>query len=250
MRGRRNVAAPLAAIFEGDMLQGYGPLLLKGLAMTVGVSLAAFVVAFILGLIGAWAKLYGGRVLRGLSETYTVVIRGVPELVLILLIYYGTPSLVQSTVRALGPESLSKFRLDFDPFIAGVCTLGLIYGAFATEVFRGAIQSIPKGQIEAGKAYGMHGLTLTRMVIFPQMLRFAVSGLGNVWLVLIKATALISAIQLNELMRSAELASANTREPFTFYLAAALIYLSITLVSLVFIKKAEQFAFRGNEAVG
>lgn len=230
------------------MLQGYGPLLLKGLAMTVGVSLASFLVAFLLGLIGAWAKLYGGKLARKVADIYTLVIRGIPELVLILLIYYGTPSLIQSIVRGLGPEELSRFRVDFNPFVAGVFTLGLIYGAFATEVFRGAIQSIPKGQIEAGKAYGMKGITLTRMVVFPQMLRFAVSGLGNVWLVLIKATALISAIQLNELMRAAELASANTREPFTFYLAAALLYLGITAVSLVFIKRTERFAFRGNEA--
>ncbi|MBA4491484.1 ABC transporter permease [Paracoccus sp. S1E-3] len=232
------------------MLQGYGPLLLKGLAMTIGVSLAAFAVAFVLGLLGASAKLYGGRVLRTIAEIYTVVIRGVPELVLILLIYYGTPTLIQTLVRTFGPESMSRFRVDFDPFIAGVCTLGLIYGAFATEVFRGAIRSIPKGQIEAGIAYGMTGFTLIRMVIFPQMLRFAISGLGNVWLVLVKATALISAIQLDELMRSAELASANTREPFTFYLIAALLYLSVTVVSLALIKRTEQFAFRGNEARG
>lgn len=231
------------------MLQGYGPLLLKGLMMTIGVSLAAFVVAFIFGLIAAWAKLYGGRIARGIAEIYTLVIRGVPELVLILLIYYGTPSLIQTAVRSLGEDYL-KFRVDFDPFVAGVTTLGLIYGAFATEVFRGAIQSIPRGQIEAGKAYGMSGFTLARMVIFPQMLRFAVSGLGNVWLVLIKATALISAIQLNELMRAAELASANTREPFTFYLVAAFIYLGITAVSLALLKQTEKYAFRGNEAAG
>lgn len=232
------------------MLQGYGPLLLKGLSITISVSLASFVIAFALGLVAAWAKLYGGKVLRTIAEVYTVVIRGIPELVLILLIYYGTPSLIQTMVRTLGPDSYARFRVDFDPFIAGVATLGLIYGAFATEVFRGAIQSIPKGQIEAGKAYGMKGLKLTRLVVFPQMLRFAVSGLGNVWLVLIKATALISAIQLNELMRSAELASANTREPFTFYMIAALIYLAITAVSLLFIKQTERFAFRGNEAKG
>lgn len=232
------------------MLHGYGSLLLQGVAMTIGVSLASFVVAFVLGLIGAWAKIWGGRIAGGIAEVYTVVIRGVPELVLILLLFYGTPTLIQALVRGLGPESLSRFRLDFDPFIAGVVTLGLIYGAFATEVFRGAIQSIPKGQVEAGQAYGMGGLTLARLVIFPQMLRFAISGLGNVWLVMIKATALISVIQLNELMRAAEVAAANTREPFTFYLAASFLYLAITAVSLVVIKLVERRAFRGNEASG
>lgn len=232
------------------MLHGYGPLLLQGLAMTVGVSLASFLVAFLLGLVGAWAKIRGGRIARTIAEAYTVVIRGVPELVLILLIFYGTPTLVQSLVRGLGPESLSRFRLEFDPFSAGVLTLGLIYGAFATEVLRGAIQSIPKGQVEAGQAYGMRGWTLTRLVVFPQMLRFAISGLGNVWLVMIKATALISVIQLNELMRAADVAAANTREPFTFYLAASFLYLGITAVSLLVIKVVEMRAFRGNEARG
>ncbi|MEO0382673.1 MAG: ABC transporter permease [Pseudomonadota bacterium] len=232
------------------MLHGYGPLLLQGLAMTIGVSLASFLVAFVLGLVGAWAKIRGGRIARTIAEVYTVVIRGVPELVLILLIFYGTPTLVQSLVRDLGPESLSRFRLEFDPFSAGVLTLGLIYGAFATEVFRGAIQSIPKGQVEAGQAYGMRGWTLARLVVFPQMLRFAISGLGNVWLVMIKATALISVIQLNELMRAADVAAANTREPFTFYLAASFLYLGITALSLVVIKTVEIRAFRGNEARG
>ncbi|MEE9590581.1 MAG: ABC transporter permease subunit [Hyphomicrobiaceae bacterium] len=231
------------------MLDGYGQLLLSGLAMTLGVSFASFALAFVLGLIGAGAKLYGGRIGRAIGETCTVVIRGIPELVLILLIYYGAPTLIQRSVRLLG-DDFAKFRLELDPFTAGVCTLGLIYGAFATEVFRGAIQSIPKGQIEAGRAYGMSGFTLARMVIFPQMLRFAVSGLGNVWLVLIKATALISAIQLNELMRAAELASAATRQPFTFYLIAALFYLAITAASIPGLKWLERHAFRGNEARG
>lgn len=230
------------------MLHGYGPLLMQGVMMTIGVSMAAFCVAFALGLVGAWAKIWGGPIARHIAEVYTVVIRGVPELVLILLLFYGTPTLIQALVRGLGPESLSRFRLDFDPFVAGVVTLGLIYGAFATEVFRGAIQSIPKGQVEAGQAYGMSGATLARVIIFPQMLRFAVSGMGNVWLVLVKATALISVIQLNELMRAAEVASANTREPFTFYLAASLLYLAITIVSLGVIKLVEVRAFRGNEA--
>ena len=227
----------------------YGPLLLQGFAMTLLVSLAAFGVAIVLGLLGAWAKISGGRIARAIAGTYTVVIRGVPELVLILLIYYGLPSVVQNGVRYLGGEAFARFRLDFDPFTAGALTLGLIYGAFATEVFRGALQSVPRGQIEAGRAYGFHGWRLARQIVLPQMLRFAISGLGNVWLVLVKATALISAIQLTELMRTAELGAANTREPFTFYLAAAAMYLAITIASLLALRAAERWAFRGERAV-
>lgn len=231
------------------LLDGYETLLLKGLSVTIGLSLAAFFVAAILGLIGAAAKLSRWKVLRLFAETYTAVIRGIPELVLILLIYYGVPTLVQGAVRSLG-EDYARFRMDFDPFAAGIFTLGLIYGAFTTEVFRGAIQSIPRGQIEAGRAFGMSGTVLARTVILPQMFRFALSGLGNVWIVMIKATALVSAIQLMELMRTAELASATTRQPFKFYLTAALAYLAITAVSLVVLRLAERIAFRGNEAKG
>lgn len=229
------------------MLSGYGPLLMQGFSLTIGLALTAYALALVLGLIAAWARLSGIWILDRLAAAYMVVIRGIPELVLILLIYYGMPTLIQRAVRTI--EGYERFRLDLDPFVSGMITLGLIYGAFAAEVFRGAILAIPRGQIDAARAFGMHGLVMLRLVVLPQMLRFAIAGLGNVWLVLVKATALVSVIQLTELMRVSQLAATATREPFKFFLIAAVLYLLITIVSLWVIRLGERHAFRGETPV-
>ena len=222
-------------------LQGYGWLLLKGAQLTILVGLASMVIAVLLGLLGSWGKLSANRFARMLAGTYTTVIRGIPELVLILLVYYGVPTLIQDLSAAAGREIL----VDLNPFTAGVGTIGFIYGAFATEVFRGAYLAVPKGQIEAARAMGMStSLTFLRITL-PQMWRFALPGLGNVWMVLIKATALISVIQLPELMRNADIASRATRMPFTFYFMASLLYLVITIASMMLQQKAEAWAGRG-----
>lgn len=222
-------------------LQGYGWLLLKGLQLTILVGLVSMFIAIVLGLIGAWGKLSGARIARMVAGTYTTVIRGIPELVLILLVYYGVPTLIQDITAAAGRGVI----VDLNPFTAGVATIGFIYGAFATEVFRGAYLAVPKGQMEAARAMGMNSALTFRRIILPQMWRFALPGLGNVWMVLIKATALISVIQLPELMRNADIASRATRMPFTFYFAASLLYLAITIVSMILQQKAEAWANRG-----
>ncbi len=222
-------------------LQGYGWLLLKGLQLTILVGLVSMVIAIFLGLIGAWGKLSGGRIPQMAAGTYTTVIRGIPELVLILLVYYGVPTLIQDITAAAGHGVI----VDLNPFTAGVATIGFIYGAFATEVFRGAYMAVPKGQMEAARAMGMSPALTFRRVTLPQMWRFALPGLGNVWMVLIKATALISVIQLPELMRNADIASRATRMPFTFYFAASLLYLAITIASMILQQKAEAWANRG-----
>ncbi len=222
-------------------LQGYGWLLLDGAKLTVLVGFASMAIAILLGLIGAWGKLARSRAAQMIAGTYTTVIRGIPELVLILLVYYGVPTLIQDITAAAGREII----VDLNPFTAGVATIGFIYGAFATEVFRGAYLAVPKGQIEAARAMGMSPALTFRRVTLPQMWRFALPGLGNVWMVLIKATALISVIQLPELMRNADIASRATRMPFTFYFAASLLYLVITIASMVLQQKAETWASRG-----
>ena len=123
--------------------------------------------------------------------------------------------------------------------------MGVIYGAFAAEVFRGAFLAVPRGQIEAARAAGMGPALTFRRVVLPQMWRFALPGLGNVWMVLIKATALVSVIQLEELMRSADIAARATRMPFTFFFVASLFYLGITVVSMAVQRRAEAWANRG-----
>lgn len=222
-------------------LHGYGWMLMDGLKVTLLVGVLSLGLAIVFGLIAAWGKLSGSRAANRIAETYTIVIRGVPELVLILLIYYGSSTAVLRISEALG----AKMRLDLDPFTSGVITLGFIYGAFTTEVFRGAYLAVPVGQIEAAKSAGMSRVLMFRRIVLPQMMRYALPGLGNVWMVLIKATALMSAIQAEELVRKADIAAGATREPFTFYFAVLLIFLGITLVSMQVIRLLEGWADRG-----
>ena len=222
-------------------LRGYGWMLWQGLELTILVGLGAMALALCLGLLGAWAKLAPGRLGRWAAGTYTTVIRGVPELLLILLVYYGVPTLIQDVAEGAGYDII----IDINPFVAGVITIGFIYGAFATEVFRGAFLAVPRGQIEAARATGMGPALTFRRIVMPQMWRFALPGLGNVWLVLIKATALISVIQLEELVRNADIAARATKLPFTFFFVVSLFFLGITIVSMVIQRRAEVWANRG-----
>jgi arginine/ornithine transport system permease protein len=209
-------------------LSGYYQSILQGALLTVGVSLAALVVAILLGLVGAVAKLSGRRPLVWLATVYTTVVRGVPELVLMLLIFYGGTIGLNHLLEAMG----SRRTVDINPFAAGVLTIGFIYGAYMTETFRGAILAIPRGQMEAAWAFGMGPVRTFLRITAPQMVRYAIPGFTNNWLVLIKATALVSLIGLHEMTYLAKQASAATREPFTFFLFAAALFLVYTSVSL------------------
>ncbi len=222
-------------------LKGYGWMLWDGVQLTLAVGVCAMALALVLGLIGTWGKLSTSKAARAAANTYTTVIRGVPELILILLVYYGTPTLIQDTLARFDID----VYVDINPFLAGFITIGVIYGAFATEIFRGAYLAVPRGQIEAAYAIGMGRILMARRILLPQMWRFALPGLGNVWMVLIKATALISVIQLPELLRNADIAARAVRLPFTFYFAASLIYLAITVVSMLVQQRAEAWAARG-----
>jgi His/Glu/Gln/Arg/opine family amino acid ABC transporter permease subunit len=222
--------------------QGYGWVFWAGAKITLLVGLSAAPLVLALGLLGAWGKLAGNPIARAVAGAYTTIVRGVPELVLILLVYYGITILLQHLLSlATGGEVL----VDIDPFTAGTLTLGVIYGAFATEVFRGAFQALDRGQIEAAHACGMSRTLAFRRVMLPQAWRFAIPGLGNIWLLLIKATALMSIVQLPELMRMTDVAARAVKMPFTFYFAASIIYLLITIVSLQVFQRAETWANRG-----
>ena len=169
--------------------------ILNGALLTVAVSLAALAVSIVLGLVGAAAKLSGNKPLVGLATVYTTVIRGIPELVLMLLVFYGGSIGINILLEMSG----TGLTLDIEPFSAGVLTLGFIYGAYMTETFRGAILSIPCGQFEAAAAFGMRPVQAFVRITLPQMVRYALPGFANNWLVLIKATALISLIGLHEM---------------------------------------------------
>ena len=169
------------------------------------------------------------------------MVRGLPELLVVLIIYFGSSALLTTAAGWVGHDGF----VELGPYAAGVIALSLTFGAYATEIFRGAILAIPKGQIEAARAYGM-GRTLTfRRIVLPQVWRIALPGLGNLFLVLLKDTSLISVIGLDELMRASTIAVGFTREPFTFYLLAAVLYLVMTIVTMVILHYAERAASRG-----
>ncbi len=222
-------------------IEGYGILLIKGFKLTILVGMLSMVIALFLGLVAALCKLSKFKLIGILAEIYTTVIRGIPELVLILLVYYGGPTIIQDVAAFFGKD----IYVDLNPFIAGSLTIGFIYGAFATEVYRGAFLAVPRGQMEAARACGMSAFKTFMRIHLPQMWRFAIPGLGNVWMILIKATALISVIQLPELMRNADVAARSTKKPFTCFFLASLLYLIITILSLLFQQWAEKRADRG-----
>ena len=218
------------------MLHGFLPSILEGAIVTLTVALCSLAIAVLLGLIGAAMKLSKSRALRFLAGIYTTVIRGVPDLVLMLLIFYGG----QMAINELAPKFGYRDYIDINPFIAGAWTIGFIFGAYLTETFRGAILSIPAGQREAAIAYGMTPPQVFVRIVFPQMVRFALPGFSNNWLVLVKSTALVSVIGLSDMMNRAGMAAGSTREPFTFYVAVAALYLVITTVSVLLLQALDR----------
>jgi histidine transport system permease protein len=216
-------------------LQGFGPLLAQGTWMTLKLALLSLLLSLALGLIGASAKLSRVRVLRVPATMYTTLIRSVPDLVLILLIFYSLQLWLNDLSELMGWD-----YLEIDPFNAGVITLGFIYGAYFTENFRGAILSVPAGQLEAATAYGLSKAQRFRLVLFPQLMRFALPGLGNNWLVLLKSTALVSIIGLSDLVKAAQNAGKTTNNTLYFLILAALVYLVITTFSNRVFKRLER----------
>ncbi|WP_223547413.1 ABC transporter permease [Pseudomonas sp. A-B-19] len=230
---------------SGFSLKGFGPLLLQGSWMTVKLSFLCLLVSVGLGLIGASAKLSKSALLRVPAQAYTTLIRGVPDLVLMLLIFYSLQTWLTSFTDFMEWE-----YVEINPFSAGVITLGFIYGAYFTETFRGAILAVPRGQMEAATAYGLTRAQRFRLVVFPQMMRFALPGIGNNWMVILKATALVSIIGLADLVKVAQDAGKSSYQLFFFLILAALIYLVITTVSNYVLRRMEIFYAAGTrEAV-
>ena len=204
--------------------------------MTLLVSAISLVFGVLVGFLGAGAKLSHWRTLRLLADVYTTVIRGIPELIIILLLYFGgTVSLT----------ALAGHYVEVNGFGAGVFALSIVFGAYATEIFRGAVLAIPRGQTEAARALGLRPAAVFWTVVLPQLWRFALPGIGNLWLVLLKDSALISVVGLEELLRKTAITAGATRQPFTFYFAAAMIYLGFTVVSSTVLHWAERRAARG-----
>lgn len=205
---------------------GWGGNLLRGAVASLQIAAGAFALGLVIGTFGALGKLHGGPVTRDLLAIYTVVVRAVPELILILLIYYAGTDLLNQALRAMGQRPV-----EISGVAAGIAVLGIVQGAYATEVMRGAIQSVPRGQHEAARAFGMGPVQTFRRITFPAMLPLALPGLSNLWLIATKDTALLAIVGFAELTLETRQAAGSTRAYFTFFLAAGAIYLMMTLVS-------------------
>lgn len=236
-------------------LQGYEASILNGALVTIQVALLSLLLAMILGMLGALAKLAPYRFARAIATLYTTIIRGIPDLVLMMLIFFGGQIFLNNSLYSIN-EWLNEWftssdpnhewtaylpdYIDVSPFVAGVLTIGFIFGAYMTETFRGAIMAVDKGELEAAKAYGMSSALAFRRILFPQMVRHALPGFGNNWLVLLKTTALVSIIGLEDMVRVSALAAGSTKMPFTFYMAVAVIFLFFTSVSTGLLKLVER----------
>ena len=202
------------------------PYILEGMLLTVELAVLSLIFALTLGFLGAIAKLSNNRIAQIVATLYTTLIRGVPDIVLMFIIFFGG----QLLVNIIGDE-LGLDYIEISEFTAGVVTIGFIFGAYMAETFRGAILAVPRGEVEAGFAYGMTPLQVFSRITFPACVRHAIPGFGNNWLVLAKTTALVSVIGLEDMVFRATQAGGSLRKPFTFYLVVALLYLVITAVS-------------------
>jgi len=219
---------------------GWGGALLRGFAQSIQLAAGGYALGLVIGVAGASAKLYGGRVIRDLAEIYTMVIRAVPELVLMLLFYYVGTDLMNRAAQALGYSGF-----DVNGLLAGILVIGLVQGGYATEVIRGAINAVPAGQIEAAQAFGMSPLKVMRRVTLPAMTPHALPGMANLWMIATKDTALLAVIGFSELTLVTRQAAGATRAYFLFFFAAGALYLLLTLVSNVILRWYERRARRG-----
>lgn len=220
---------------------GWGDEMLAGAGMTLLVAVAAYAIGLVLGALTAAAKLTGPLPLRWLAAGYTTVVRGVPALLVIWLLFFGGSGLLTWLAALFGYGA----RVDLSAFAVGVAAVGIVSAAYAAEVIRGAVQVVPRGQIEAARALGMHRLLILRRILAPQALRYALPGLGNVWQMTLKDTTLVSVVALAELMRQAYMASGATRQPFLFYLTAAILYMLFTTLSELGFRALARRAERG-----
>ncbi len=224
---------------------GWGGVLLKGLAMSMAVAFGGYSLGLLIGIGGAFGKLYGGPVLKDLLNTYTTVIRAVPELVLIVLLFYAGSAILNRVLVMCGMRPV-----DINGLVAGIMVIGVVQGAYSTEVLRGAIKAIDPGQLEAGKAYGMTTGLLLRRITLPAMVPHAIPGLSNLWLIATKDTALLAVVGFTELTLVTRQAAGATKAYFLFFSAAGVLYLMVTLLSNAGIRVIERRARKGIPEVG
>ena len=220
---------------------GWGDELFRATLMTIAVSITAMIIGFSFAAIFTPLKLSKFKSLNLIANTYTTVIRGVPELLVIYLFFFGGSGAIMFVASMFGYNDY----IEINAFVTGSFAIGIISGAYSTEVFRGAIQSIDKGQFEAAKVLGLNKFVQFYKIILPQMLRLAIPNLSNVWQITLKDTSLISVTGLVEIMRQSYIAAGSTRDPLFFYSFAAVLYLMLTFLSMKLINKLEVKYSRG-----
>ena len=220
---------------------GWGDELFIATLMTIAVSITAMLIGFLFALIFTPLKLSKNKLFNLIGNSYTTVVRGVPELLVIYLLFFGGSGAVMFVASIFGYNEY----IEINAFITGSFAIGIISGAYSTEVFRGAIQSIDKGQFEAAKVMGLSKFAQFYKIILPQTLRLAIPNLSNVWQITLKDTSLISVTGLVEIMRQSYIAAGSTRDPLFFYSFAAVLYLMLTFLSMKIINKLEAKYSRG-----
>ncbi|SIQ97638.1 amino acid ABC transporter membrane protein 1, PAAT family [Rhizobium sp. RU20A] len=238
------MAADASSLIDWSLLAfsapGWGGVLLAGFVNSIQIAIGGYSLGLLLGVGGAFGKLYGGPITRDLLEIYTTLVRAVPELVLILLLYYaGTDGVNQVLALAGYPP------IDISGLAAGIFVIGVVQGAYSTEVLRGAIKAVPSGQMEAARAYGMAPVQMLRRITLPAMLPYAIPGLANLWLIATKDTALLAVVGFSELTLVTRQAAGTTKHYMLFFVAAGVLYLLLTLVSNGLIALIERRARRG-----
>lgn len=222
--------------------EGWGLMLLRGAWMTVCISICGMILGVLIGITGAGIKINGPLPTKWLISAYTTVVRSIPELLIIYLLFFGTIHIASDIADLLmWEQAINKWF----PFIVGVLAIGLISGSYSVEVFRGALNAIPRGQLEAAKAIGMSKFKILWRITIPQMFWYALPGCNNVWQTALKDTALISLVGLVEIMRAAVLGAAATRESLIFYLMAGVLYFIVGVASQAVFVLAERYYGRG-----
>ena len=229
----------LELLILGD--QGWGDEMLRAASVTLLLSLSAMSIGLFISIFGVMSKLSDKFYVRVIADVYTTIVRGIPELLVIYLLFFGGSNAVMGMAKLFGYHGY----IELNAFVIGSVAVGAISGAYSTEVMRGAFLAVPRGQIDAAKSVGMSKLVIFRRILVPQVLRYALPGLGNVWQLTLKDTSLVMVTGLVEIMRQAHVASGSTYSPFTFYVTAALLYLMLTTASNRIFYSAENWANKG-----
>jgi len=220
---------------------GWGDEIARGTLITVSLALASLPIGLVVGFLLALAKNSGEPSLRAAANVYTTLFRGLPELLTLFLVYYGVQILLNEVYRLFVPDGF----VNVNAFVAGIVALSLVFSSYASEAFLSAFRGIGRGQYEGGHALGLSRVQTMRLIIWPQLLRLALPALGNLWLILLKETALISVIGLDDLLRWSGVAARITKEPFLFFGLACLIYLVLAMISSLGLTRIERWTRRG-----